>query len=252
MTSRMKLSTKLIGGVGTVGALAVLLGAASILAITSINKSMQYAVNIAGKRRTIVDDLYSMTLRAQSLDRALMLRSIMQQASGAAETQREYRDVMTSVRNSLGEYQKLVEDDAGRRGYETLRGGVDQLFAAHDELVQFMDKQQFDQVQKTADERVMPRADAIIAASGNLVKEEAARMTAASASAESKASLATWLSIIFTLICLTVGGAVTVVVRQISRTLLRLASEMSGGAEQVASAATQVAAVSQSLAQASS
>jgi len=252
MTSRMKLSTKLIGSAGTISGLAVLLGACSIFWITGLNKSMQYAVNVAAKRRTIAQDLYASTLKMQSLDRAIMLRSILQQGSGAEDNKREYRDVMTSVRNLLPQYQALVEDESGRRGYETVRSEMDQLFQAHNELVQYMDQQKFDMVQKTEDEKVMPRAEAIITATKELVNQEVSRMTAATDGAASKATTATWVSILFTLVGLAVSGVVIVVVQKISRTLLRLASSMSGGAEEVASAATQVAAVSQALAQASS
>ena len=252
MTSRMKLSTKLIGSAGTISGLAILLGACSIFWITGLNKSMQYAVNVAAKRRSIAQELYSSTLKMQSLDRAIMLRSILQQGAGAEDNKREYRDVMNSVRSMLPQYQALVEDETGRRGYETVRNEMDQLFQAHDELVQYMDQQKFDMVQKTADEKVMPRAEAISAATKELVSQEAARMTAATDGAASKATTATWVSIFFTLVCLGAAGIVIVIVQRISRTLLRLASSMSAGAEQVASAATQVAAVSQSLAQASS
>src|SRR5580692_150637 len=145
MTSRMKLSTKLIGSAGTISALAILLGACSIFWITGLNKSTQYAINVAAKRRGIAYDVYSSTLKMQSLDRAIMLRSIMQQGSGAEDNKREYRDVMTGVRNLLAEYQPMIEDDAARRGYDSVRTDMDQLFQAHDELVQYMDLQKFDQ-----------------------------------------------------------------------------------------------------------
>ncbi len=252
MTSRMKLSTKLIGSAGSISALAVLLGACSIFWITGLNKSMQYAVNVAAKRRTIAQELYSSTLKMQSLDRAIMLRSIMQQGAGAESNKREYRDVVAAVRSLLPQYQALIEDESGRRGYETVRSEMEQLFQAHDELVQYMDQQKFDMVQKTADEKVMPRAEAIIAAAKELVSQEGSRMTSATEGAASKAGTATWVSILFTLVCLGASGVVIVIVQRISRTLLRLAESMSSGAEQVASAATQVAAVSQSLAQSSS
>jgi methyl-accepting chemotaxis protein len=248
----MKLSTKLIGSAGSISALAILLGACSIFWITGLNKSMQYAVNVASQRRTIAYELYSSTLRMQSLDRAIMLRSILQQAAGAEDNKREYRDVMASVRNLLPQYQALIEDDSARRSYDNVRTDMDQLFQAHDELVNYMDRQQFDQVQKVADEKVMPRAERIITATKELLNQETSRMTAATEGAASKAATATWVTVLFTVICLAVSGVVIVIVQKISRTLLRLASAMSGGAEQVASAATQVAGVSQALAQASS
>lgn len=242
----------MIGSVGIISALAILLGACSIVVITGLNKSLQYTVNVAAKRRLIASDLYSSTLKLQSLDRSLMLRSILQQSSGVEDVKREYREVIASVRKSLAAYEPLAEDEAGRRGFETVRNGLDELFQAHDELVQYMDKQQFDQVQKIADGRVMPKAEAIVSESNELIKQEVARMAASSDESAAKAVTGTWLSIGFTLLCLFVSGGVIVIVRRINRTLLMLASEMSSGAEQVASAASQVAAVSQSLAQASS
>jgi methyl-accepting chemotaxis protein/methyl-accepting chemotaxis protein-1 (serine sensor receptor) len=248
----MKLSTKLIGSAGTISALAVLLGACSIYWINGLNKSMQYTVNVAAKRQTIAYELYASTTRMQSLDRAIMLRSILQQAAGAEDNKREYRDVMASVRKLLPEYQALIEDETGRRVYDNVRTDMDQLFQAHDELVQYMDRQQFDQVQKVADEKVMPRAEAIITATNEMVKLESSRMKSATEGAASKATTAQWVSIVFTLICLAVSGVVIVIVLKISRTLLHLAGAMSSGAEEVAAAATQVAAVSQALAQASS
>ena len=77
-------------------------------------------------------------------------------------------------------------------------------------------------------------------------------MNAASSGAESKATTAKWVSILFTVICIGASVVVIMIVRSVTSTLLKLAQTMSGGAEQVAAAATQVAAVSQSLAQASS
>src|SRR5579863_608401 len=179
MALRMKLSTKLIGSVGIISTLAILLGACSIFWISGLNKSMQYTVNVAAKRRTIAQELYASTLKMQSLDRAIMLRSIMQQGAGAEDNKREYRDVITSVRSLLPQYQGLVEDESGRRGYETVKSEMDQLFQAHDELVGYMDQQKFDLVQKNADEKVMPRAEAIISATKELVSQEGSRMTSA-------------------------------------------------------------------------
>src|SRR5579863_7952915 len=130
MALRMKLSTKLIGSVGIISTLAILLGACSIFWISGLNKSMQYTVNVAAKRRAIANDLYSSTLKMQSLDRAIMLRSIMQQGAGAEDNKREYRDVMAGVRNLLAQYQPMIEDDSARHGYDTVRTDMDQLFQA--------------------------------------------------------------------------------------------------------------------------
>ncbi len=91
MTSRMKLSTKLIGSVGTILGLAILLGTCSALVIRGLNQSMDYAVNVAAARRTIAHEIYGAALKMQSLDRAIMLRAIMQQGAGTEDLKQSLR-----------------------------------------------------------------------------------------------------------------------------------------------------------------
>ncbi len=252
MISRMKLSTKLIGSVGTILGLALVLGTCSTILITSLSTSMTYTLNVAAQRRTIAFEIYSSALKMQSLDRAIMLRSIMQQTAGVENHKQEYRETVDGVRKTLGEYQDLVEDDAGRRAYQAVKTQLDQLIQAHNEMLGYMDQQQFDKVQKVEDEKVMPQAEAVTAAATAMIQQEGPRVKAATEGADSKATTGRWVVTLFTAICLGVGGVIVVVVRRISSTLRSLAGTMSEGAEQVASAAAQVAGVSQSLAQASS
>jgi methyl-accepting chemotaxis protein len=252
MTSRMKLSTKLIGSVGTILGLAVLLGACSSLVIRGLSHSMDYAVNVAAQRRLTAQEIYGTALKMQSLDRAIMLRAIMQQGAGTDDLKQTYGDTAAAGRKSLAQYQAMMEDSTDRASFDRVRSAFEDLANAHLELVQFMEKQQFDQVQKVADERVMPRAEAVTTEAKQLVQHDMARMQTASDEAKSKSSTGQWMVAIFTMVCLAVGAAIVAIVRRITSALRDLASTMSEGASQVAAAATQVAAVSQSLAQASS
>jgi len=252
MISRMKLSTKLIGSVGTILALAMLLGASSSVIINNLSRSMNYTVNVAAKRRFTAFDVYTAALKMQSLDRAIMLREIMQQTAAVEGHKREYTDTVESVRKSLADYQSLMEDDDARRGYETVNTQMDALTQAHDELVKYIEGQKFDEVQKVADQKVMPAAEAVTSSARQLMQQDVTRMNAASGDAESKAAAGQWILIFLTGVSLAVGAAIIVIVRGISGTLRSLAYTMSEGAEQVASAAAQVSGVSQALAQASS
>jgi methyl-accepting chemotaxis protein len=252
MISRMKLSTKLIGSVATILGLALILGTCATILITSLSRSMTYAVNVAAQRRVIAYDIYSAALKMQSLDRAIMLRSIMQQTAAVEAHKQDYRDTADLVQKSLGEYQSLIEDDAGRKVYQGVKTQLDSLVQAHNELIQYMEQQKFDLVQKVEDEKVMPQAEAVTAAAKTLIQQEGPRMKAASDGADTKATTGRWVVTLFTGICLAVGAVIVVVVRRISTTLRGLATTMAEGADQVASAAAQVAGVSQSLAQASS
>src|SRR5580704_17658036 len=161
MTSRMKLSTKLIGSVGTILGLAILLGTCSALVIRGLGQSMDYAVNVAAQRRNLANEIYGAALKMQSLDRAIMLRAIMQQGAASEDLKQNYGETATSGRKSLGDYQSLMEDAAERASFDLVRTGFEDLATAHQELVQFMEQQKFDQVQKVADEKVMPRAEVV-------------------------------------------------------------------------------------------
>ena len=252
MTSRMKLSTKLIGSVGTILGLAILLGTCSALVIRGLNQSMDYAVNSAAARRNHAHEIYGAALKMQSLDRGIMLRAIMQQGAGTEDLKQSYNESASAGRKALGDYQGLLEDSSDRAALDRVRTAFEDLANAHQELVGYMEKQQFDQVQKVADERVMPRAEVVTTEAKQLVQRDMARMQTASDEAKSKANTGQWMVVIFTLVCLAVGAAIVVIVRRITSVLRDLASTMSEGASQVAAAATQVASASQSLAQASS
>jgi methyl-accepting chemotaxis protein/methyl-accepting chemotaxis protein-1 (serine sensor receptor) len=251
MISRLKLSTKLIGGVASILALGLLLGTCSTILMSKMKGSMDYVVNVAAKRRVLGFEVYTATLKMQSLERELILRAILQSGSTAASRQ-QYGEVVNAAQAALTEYETLIENDAERKGYETVKEGFARLRQAHDELAGVVDKQQFDKVQKLADEKVMPRAAEVAAAVTVLIEQDVARMKEAAAEASGSSTMGRWLVMLFTGVCLTVGAGIVIMVRRISRTLHQLASTMAKGAEQVATAAGQVAGVSQSLAQASS
>jgi methyl-accepting chemotaxis protein/methyl-accepting chemotaxis protein-1 (serine sensor receptor) len=250
MISRLKLSTKLIGGVASILGLGLVLGTCSILMISNMSKSMDYVVNVAAKRRLLGFDVYTGALKMQSLDRDLILRSILQ--SGKTTGMQEYLDIANAAEKSLASYLSLTEDDAGRQAQQAVKTTFGELRQAHEELTALIEKQQFDKVQKLADEKVMPKAAAAAAAAWTLVEREVVQMKAAADAASGSASTGRWLVMIFTGLCLAFGIVIVLMVQGISRTLQQLASTMSQGAEQVATAAGQVAGVSQALAQASS
>lgn len=246
----MKLTTKLMGSIVAILALAIFLAVCSLVFITSLARSTDYAVNVAGKRRSVASEMYAGTLKMQSLDRAIMLRSIMQQA--ADENKRDHRDISANVLKLFAVYRGLVEDENARQTADRVRADVDQFIQAHEELIQDVDKQQFDQAQKVADQKVMPRAEAVTSELSQLVQSETVLLQTASDDAKSKATSGEWTVVVLTLVSMFAGAGVIVIVRRINSKLRDLARSMSRDAEQVTLSSNQVAASSQSLAQASS
>jgi methyl-accepting chemotaxis protein/methyl-accepting chemotaxis protein-1 (serine sensor receptor) len=118
--------------------------------------------------------------------------------------------------------------------------------------MQFLDKQQFDQVQKTFDEAVQPRLRDISAQADMLVAQEGERLARAAVSAQATGTQTLWLNIVLALLALGVGAAVLLVVHHINNSLRALASQIGEGAERVAGSAAQVNTASQSLVERSS
>ena len=248
----LKLSTKLLGGVGTILACAVLLGTYALIVINHMGRSMDYTVNVAAKRRLYVFQVYAGGLKMQSLDRAIMLRAVTQQVDVMETRKQQYQEAVEAAEKSLSDYRALLENEVDHRGYETLRANLQQLKTAHTELLERLDKQQFDQLQKVMDNRILPGAEVLTATAQNLFNKENQRLEASSIKAAADAASGRWLVAVFTAICLAIGVAIFFVVRRISSTLRVLAATMSEGAGEVAAASSQVAGMSQSLAQASS
>lgn len=252
MLSNLKLSAKLIGSVSAILAGALLLGAGSAVLITDLRHTMEHVVNVEGKRRLIASDIFAFSLKMQSLERAILLRSILQQSAALDRHKQEYQETAAQVEKRLAEYQPLIDNEGSRNLFGTVHTRFQELTKAHEELVQHLDRQQFDQVQKVMDERVFPRVEAIAAEASRMTQQDAARMTAANEQQGTKAGTGLWMVLGLTGLCLVVGGFAFALVTSVSRKLKDMAFTMSESADQVASVAAQVSSSSQALAQASS
>jgi methyl-accepting chemotaxis protein/methyl-accepting chemotaxis protein-1 (serine sensor receptor) len=252
MFSNLKLSTKLIGSMGMLLALSAVLGISSIYMFRSLDKATEYAVNSAGKRRFVANAVYADTLKLQTLDRAITLAAIVQQTSAMAAGKQRYRETVAALQKDMAEYRTLVYAGGSASGFEELQGNISRMLPAYEELLQAIDRQQFDQVQRISDERAMPAAEAATTNAYKAAQLEGKLMQAASDESNSVATIGIWLAIVFTGVCVTAGMIGIWVVRRTSAELRHLAGAMSEGSEQVASAAVQVAQISQTLAQAAS
>lgn len=252
MSQRMTLGAKLTAGFGAMMLLTLAVSVGAITVISQIGGDMDYAVNRAGKRNSLAWQMNHASTRAMAAERGILLRSIVQQTAGVDRHKQEFREASQEIERALGEIQPLIDDDSTRSSVDSMRTRFQALNQAHNELLQAIDKQQFDQVQKISDEKVQPRVQEITAEAGALLARQTEAANQATARAGNRAGGAYW--IIGSLIAISAIVAVFLwfMVRKSSTTLQALAQEMSSGAGEVAQAASQVAEASQSLAQAAS
>ena len=252
MSQRMTLGAKLTAGFGAMMLLTLAVSVGAITVISQLGGDMDYAVNRAGKRNSLAWQMNYASTRAMAAERGILLRSIVQQTAAVDRHKQEFQEASQEIERALGEMQPLVDDDATRGSVESMRTRFQALNQAHRELLQAIDRQQFEQVQKISDEKVQPRVQEITAEAGALLARQTDAANQAAARAGNRAGGAYW--IIGSLIA--ISGIVAVflwfMVRKSSVTLQALAQEMASGASEVAQAASQVAEASQSLAQAAS
>lgn len=248
----MKIGTKLMASFSVMMALVLALGFGGVASVERVRSAMDSTVNVAAKRTLLANQIATEAANIMALERGIVLRSILQQTQAMETHKQEYRDASSRVERALAQLEPLLDTDASRRGLSALRGQMTALSQAHQEMIEALNQQQFDVVQRISEEKVMPRAMEISAGAAGFLDQENRNMAASQRSADATAVASRWLGICVTAVGLAIGVFVLAMVRNINRILRDLSAAMAERAEQVASAASQVNSSSQALAQTAS
>ncbi|HWC00115.1 MAG TPA: methyl-accepting chemotaxis protein, partial [Bryobacteraceae bacterium] len=247
----MKIGTKLTAGFSAAMALMLAIGGGAVLGIGQLQSALDDVVNVAARRTLLANRIVAEAANMVGQERGIVLRSVLQQTAAVENHKQEFRQSSSKVEEALAQLQPLMEGGAQQR-VDTLKAQLRALVSAHEEMLDALNRQQFDVVQKTSEEKVMPRALEISAGAERFLAAESRNMSTSAQSAGSTAR--TSYLVVFALIGLgfAVGLVVLGTVRNINRVLRRLSAEMAEGAAQVSSSAVQVSTASQALAQAAS
>ena len=248
----MTIGTKLTASFLLMLALVLAIGVGAVVATTQLRTAMNRTVNVAAKQALLASQIVSETANLVAVERGIVLRSILQQTAAVEKHKQEFRDASGRLEGALGQLQPLMESDGALRVLSALREQLDSLRQAHQDMLDALDRQQFDVVQKTSEDKVMPRAADISAGAAGFLEQENRNMAEAAASANTAAAASRWISLCLTALGAGAGVLVLGTVRRINTVLRRLSAEMAERSEQVAAAAAQVSSASQSLAQAAS
>ncbi len=252
MRTETGIGKKLMASFGAMILILAILGIGAVVAISSLKSSMEYAVNMAGKRTLLAGQIATEAENIVGIERGIVLRSILQQTATVEKHKQEFRDSSARMQRALQQLQPLLDSENVRHGLSVLNSQFATLLAAHEEMLQALDRQQFDVVQKVSEDKVMPAAADISTAATSFLAQETQEMAQSAQSADTQGNASRWVVIGLLALAVMVGVAVLGIVRSVSATLRGLASQMGARAKEVASAAAQVSSASQSLAQAAS
>jgi methyl-accepting chemotaxis protein len=247
----MKIGTKLMAGFSAALVLMLAIGVGAILAMGRLRSAMSDVVNVAAQRTILANRIVTETANMIGQERGIVLRSVLQQTDVVEKHKREFQQSSSKAEAALAQLGPLVEGGSAQ-SVNTLKAQLRALTSAHAEMMDALSRQQFDLVQKTSEEKVMPRALEISAGAERFLAAESRAMAASAQSAEATAAASRWVVLVLLGLGFAVGLVVLGTVRNINRVLRRFTAEMAERAEQVASSAAQVSSASQALAQAAS
>jgi hypothetical protein len=170
---------------GVMMALVLAIGIGGLTGVGRLQSAMNQTVNVAAKRTLLANQIVSEAANMVALERGIVLRSILQQAQVVEKHKQEFRDSSAKVERALAQLDPLLESDSSRRGLNVLRSQMAALSQAHQEMIDALNRQQFDIVQKTSEEKVMPRALEISAGAERFLAAESRNMSESSRSAQS-------------------------------------------------------------------
>jgi methyl-accepting chemotaxis protein len=251
MWSNVRIGRKLLAGFGAMLAVTLALGTAWVFQSHGLTKELESAVNVTARKQHLAGEIRTSSAEILASENAIVLGSVLQRNGLVSQNKQAFRTQFDRMGKALADYRPL-SDTNGLSTVAALEGQLASAGRAHEDMLQYLDKQQFDLVQKTFDEVVQPRLREISTQAEALGRQEDERLGGAATKAESQRASAYWMIALFMALTLAAAMAVSLVVVQANTSLRKLASDVSRGAEQVASAAVQVCSASQSLAQCSS
>jgi methyl-accepting chemotaxis protein len=252
MITRMTIGKKLTGGFTVMVALILALGIFALMTMQRLNNLQDILAQRESKKLELSGLLQTNVARLRLGIRGVILATLSNNKEQAGQADRQFRAASSESQKALADVQPLLENDRERQAVETLQARLTAFTPVYEEIARLCAAGQTAEAQKARTEKAIPLADNMDAATEQLRESTREAFAATDQAFEDSGRRARWISILLIGLCLAVGAAVLLLVRQISGSLRAMAGEMSLNAGQVASAANQVASSGQSLAQGSS
>ena len=249
MKSHMPIGKQFALTSGVLILLTIAVGITSLVEISSITARVDLLQNDALDGVSVMSKVESALLEM----RGDMLKHIGAAESGQkAQLESHIAELKQAIAKDLAETEKSVFSDEERSLFRKVQPAIDEYYRLWDEVLPLS------QAGKNAEAyRKYAEAVSVFQEARNAVQAETEfnrklgeTQGAAVDATQRSARWITWLLLTLS-VCLG-GGGVFFIVRRVNRSLLKVVTDLSDGAAQVASAAGQVATSSQSLAQGSS
>jgi methyl-accepting chemotaxis protein/methyl-accepting chemotaxis protein-1 (serine sensor receptor) len=250
--SGLTLRTKFIGGFAALLCMIAALAFTSMRAISSLNAGLDRVVHRMSVRADRTSQLVETLVDISGRHQALLLHSVLSDAAGVDRNRQAVTEAEHRIDLLFGELALLIDSPADKRLAEDLQSKMLAVRPMSDEVTQLIQKQQMNDALKLVSEKLLPAYDDLQRNARDFLNNQRDRMTSDTLEIQSDASSTRLLAYVFVGLTILCSGLISLVVRQMNRALGGMGSQVSEGAQQVARAAAQMGAISQSLAQGAS
>jgi methyl-accepting chemotaxis protein len=252
MKPQITIGQKLLTSFGAMLVATLILGGASLMAIRSLSKSLDKAVNVTSAKIKLIDQVTNARSDMLAAQRGVVLFTYSKSSADVARAKQLFATASGIWAQKMTDLRPLLITEEGKQIVNQLDISLSEWRTAFAEIEQLAASGNPDEAARIAVVKGLPIYNAAGKGTQRLQEIQVGLVKADSDAAADVSSLSRWATFVLIGVSLAVGGGVLWIVRGIVFTLRRAASEMAEGAVQVASAASQVASSSQSLAQGSS
>jgi methyl-accepting chemotaxis protein len=247
----MAIGKKLILGFGALLVVALVLAVANLYSASSLGGEIRRANEVTARKIFLISEIQGQLYRMRTSVRGIMLFSLMSDPERVRGAKADFDSRAASVENLIGQLSPLVATERGKNDIASMVSGLPS-YRTHAEDVARLTLAGNSKGAMEAYQNLFKDADALDAPALDLVEIQK-QLTAQSSERGATASLrARWTAYLMGLGALSVAPFLLLLVTRTTRDLRGVASNLHDGAEQITSAAGQVASSSQTLAQGAS
>jgi methyl-accepting chemotaxis protein/methyl-accepting chemotaxis protein-1 (serine sensor receptor) len=246
------LRTKFIGGFAALLCMIAASTFASMRAVSSLNAGLDRVVHRMSLRADRTSQVVENLVDISGKHQALLLHSILSDAAGVERSRQAVSEAEHRIDGLFAELLPLIDSAADKRLVEELQSKLLAVRPVSDEVAQLIQKQQMNDALKLVSEKLMPAYDDLQRNARDFLTNQRDRMTADTQDVQASASATRVWAFIFVSLTIACSCLIIFVVRQMNSGLGGMGTQVSEGAQQVARAAAQMGAISQSLAQGAS
>lgn len=235
----------------TIG-LTLLIGAVAWQSVGVLGRALTHLTTVTGRKLYLSGLMNRDTSEMVVETRGLVLGVLLHKKAKSDEANQAFAVTTSRFEKSLTEFIPLIETAEGRRIATDLQSGFDLVVQGNHKLNELLTNDQADAAIKYETEQYLPIIKRLSEKGDQLAILQERVLHVAEQEANTSIAHCRWAVAAGFLFAFLLSVPAIVVVRRLNRHLRVIASELSQGGDQVASAAAQVSASSQSLAQGAS